>query len=293
MKKILLLVILAVFSCSPILAQLEDRFSYLTDDEVSKYAQPLVTTLGTSLNSASYMSASIPKTFGFTFSLKAMAVLVPKDQQTFTPTLPDGYTVNKETATIYGDKGGYYSGKNGYYVYPPGINSTTIPMAFPQITCGIAGTEFLLRFLPSIPVGEKKLNFITVGLKHNLNRYLFISPVDIAVQVFYSQLTISDMIKSKNFAINAEASKTFGILTVYGGMQYEKSTLDLDYTITGDEFSANPDLQQDRKVSVSITGKNNFRVTAGCAVKLSVLILNADYSLSNQSVFTTGLSFAF
>jgi hypothetical protein len=293
MKKTILLILLAVFSCGPIMAQLEDRFSYLTDTEVSKYAQPLVTTLGTSLNSASYMSAAVPKTFGLTFSLKAMAVFVPKDQQNFTPTLPDGYKADKETATIYGNKGGYYSGKNGYYIYPPGVNKTTIPMAFPQVTLGVAGTEFLLRFLPSIPIGGKKLNFVTIGLKHNLNQYLFFSPVDISVQAFYTKLSISDLIDSKNIAVNAEASKTFGVITVYGGLQFEKSTLDLKYTITGDQFSADPNLQLNRKVSVSITGKNTFRFTAGFALKLAVLVLNADYSISNQPVLTTGLSFAF
>ena len=293
MKKTILLFLLAVFSFSPLKAQLEDRFSYLTDSEVSKYAQPLITTLGTSLNSASYMSAAVPKNFSFTFSLKAMAVFVPKDQQNFTPTLPNGYNADKPTATIYGDKGGYYAGKNGYYVYPPGINHTTIPMAFPQFTIGFGGTEFLLRFLPSIPVGGKKLNFLTVGLKYNLNQYLFFSPVDIAVQGYYTTLTVSDIINSKNFAFNAEASKTFGVLTLYGGLQYETSKLDLNYTISGDAFNADPNLQQDRKVSASITGKNTFRVTAGFALKLAVLVLNADYSITNQPVLTTGLSFAF
>jgi hypothetical protein len=281
-----------VFSSFSAWAQLEDRFSYLTDEEVSKYAQPLVTTLGVALNSAGYMSASVPQNFRLTFSLKAIAVFIPKEQQSFLPTLPDEYVVNKSTATIYGGKGSYYLGKNGYYVYPPGVNNRTIPVAFPQITFSVSGTELLLRILPSISIGGNKMNFMTAGIKYYLNQSLFTLPVDIAVQTFYTKLSISDIIDSRNFAVNAEASKTLGSLTFYGGLQYESSTLDLNYTITEDNFIANPGQQKGREVSAFIRGKNSLRATAGCAVKLSSIILNADFSFANQYVLTTGLSFA-
>lgn len=293
MKKTTLAAILLFLSVQLSFAQLEDRISQLNTENLKKYFQPLATSIGSSLNSGGYYSASTSKIFGFSIGVRAMAIFIPSDQLTFVPKLPDGYSSNKPTATILGDKGGYYAGKNGYATYPPGLNSEMVPLGFPQASISALGTELLLRFVPTIKVGGRDFNFIGFGVKHSLSQYLFISPVDVAVQVLYTKFSVTDLIKATSFAINAQASKSFGLITLYGGVQSESSNFDIDYTIEGDAYNADPELQVDKKNKVSLEGENKFRFTAGAALNMGVIVLNADFSVSKQSVLTAGLSFAF
>ena len=92
------------------------------------------------------------------------------------------------------------------------------------------------------------------------------------------------------YAVNAHASKKFGLFTLYGGLQYEASTFDLEYEFTNPSNLPNVSAG---KIKVSIDGDNNFRGTIGGSVKLAVIVLNLDYSLGAQSVFSGGLTFEF
>ena len=94
---------------------------------------------------------------------------------------------------------------------------------------------------------------------------------------------------SKNFAANVHASKTFGgLFTIYGGLQFESTSLDLDYHFR-DPGGVYPDIA-DQNVNVNIDGDNNFRVTLGAAIKLAVIVLNIDYNISSQNIVTGGLN---
>lgn len=293
-KKILLLFFLIFFAVRSY-AQVEDRFSFLNSVEVGKFTKPLATTIGTALNSGSYYTASIPSLFGFSISFKGMIVLIPDDQKTFTPSLPSGYKADANTATIYGSKsgGGIYGGANGYITYPGGIDESSIPIIFPQISASLLGSELMIRYMPDVKVGDRKVNLFGFGLKHNVSQYFILLPVDIAVQLLYNKFKITDLMDVKNYAINAHASKTLGVFTAYGGLQYEKTKFNLDYQIKGDPLSGDPELRTTKSISTSIDGDNNVRMTLGAAVKLGFFVLNADYSLGSQSTFTGGFAFVF
>lgn len=292
MKKLLTFFVLFILCSSGAFSQVEDRFAALNETNVKLYAQPFATAFGTAMNSGGYHSASIADLFGFSISFQGMYILIPDDQLTYSPTLPTGYTTGP-TATIFGDKGSAYAGPAGYITTPPGIDLSAVPMAIPQIGLSFMGTEVILRYLPDIDVGEKKLGLFGIGVKHSVSRYIPLVPIDVAVQVFYNTFKITDLIDVKNLAFNAHASKTFGILTPYFGLQYESTSLDLTYKINGDPASGDPALQSDRNVSVSLDGDNNFRATLGASLKLAVIVLNADVSLGSQTVFGGGLSFEF
>ncbi len=291
MKKVLTFIVISFFLSTPLVSQVEDRFSFLTEQNVVDFAQPFATTLGTAFNSASYHSASVSKFFGFSLSFKGMYIMVPDDQLTFTPTLPNGYSASTPTATIYGNKGGAYAGPDGYIVYPPGINESSVPVAYPQVAASFMGTELMIRYLPSIDLGETSIGFFGAGLKHSISQYIPLFPLDLAVQVMYSNFSLKDIIDANNFAFNAHASKTFGVFTPYVGLQYESTAFELKYTIKGDPNSGDPNLRVDKPVTVDIDGDNNFRATVGGSLKLAIIVLNADVSLSSQTVFSGGLTF--
>ena len=262
MKKFSLFLFLFAFLCKPAFSQ-QDQFNMLKESDVAQFAQPFVTSLGTGLNSGGFYTASIPSVWGFSLSIRGMYIFVPQDQMTFTPNLPDGYNASEPTATFWGDKGAIYPGQNGYITYPNGINQKSVPFAIPQVTASFMGTEVLIRYLPKISVGNEDINYFGFGIRHSISQYIPLIPVDVAVQILYNKLTVSDIITAKTFALNGEVSKTFGLLTAYGGLQYENSSFDLNYTLKGDPNSGDPSLRQDRNISASITGKDHFRVIVG------------------------------
>ena len=292
MKKYFCLFILSFLLAQPSFSQ-QDQFNSFSEVNIRGFARPFVTSLGEGLNSGGFYTANIPKTLGFSISFRAMYIFIPNDQLTFTPNLPAGYTATEPTATFWGSNAAIYSGPNGYITNADGINQSGTPFAIPQITGSFMGTELLIRYLPKISVGNEDLNFFGIGVRHNISQYIPLIPVDLAVQFLYNKLTVSNLIDANSIAFNGEVSKTFGMLTAYGGLQYESTKFDLSYTLEGDPTSADPSLRQTRDIKASINGKNNFRVIFGASVKLALVVLNVDYNLSSQSILTGGLSFEF
>lgn len=286
MKKVLILVLFILFSLQ-LNAQIGDRITDLPKDELKGYATPLATWTGTYLNSGGYYSASVSKLFGFKLSLIGMMIMVPDDQTTFN--LKD----DTESATFFGDKGAAIPGTQGYAVYPPGINQTSLPAAMPQIAVSTLGSELMLRFIPETTIEDVTVDLLGIGVKHSISQYIPLIPVDIAVQILYNKVSItsSDLdISTTNLAFNAHASRSFGLLTLYGGLQYEQTTMDIDYTFTGAGFEG---VLDDEEFSLNLEGDNNVRLTLGAALRLAVIVINADVNLGSHTAFVAGLNFEF
>lgn len=292
MKDRLPMMFLFLILAAPVFSQVEDRFGFFTEAEISEYARPFGTSLGMAFNSASYHSAKVADLIGFSLSLRGMLILIPDDDLTFTPSLPNGYS-STPTATIYGKEGAAYYGPQGFIVYPQGIDRSSIPVVLPQISASFMGSEVMLRYLPSISLGsgDEELSMFGIGLKHSISRYIPLSPVDISVQFLYNSLEITNVMDISSYAFNAHASKSFGLFILYGGLQYESSTFDLEYTFT-DPSNLDPQ-KAGQTIKVSIDGDNNFRGTLGGTLKLALIALNIDYSLGAQSVLSGGLTFEF
>ena len=178
-----------------------------------------------------------------------------------------------------------------YAIYPPGINAQSVPAAIPQIAASFMGTELLLRFVPKVDVEDVSFGLFGAGLKHSISQYIPMSPVDIAVQVMYNSFSIESPnldVSSSNIAFNAHASRTFGPAILYGGLQYESTAMDIDYTFSGIGFEG---AVSGDKQNLSLDGDNNFRFTLGAALRLAVIVLNADVNFGSQTAFVAGLNF--
>lgn len=283
MKK-LLPVVLILFCTISLQAQFEDRFNELSKDLQKGYSTPLATWTGTYLNSGGYYSASVSKLFGFKLSLIGMMIFIPEDQQTFS--LDDG----SKTATFFGDKGAAVPGSSGYLVYPPGVNQTTVPAVIPQIAVSTLGSELMLRYIPAIDIKDVSFDLFGFGVKHSISQYIPLLPVDIAVQVMYSKFSLDGpdlSIGTSNLAFNAHASRSFGLVTLYGGLQYESTTLDIDYTFVENNTGLS------EEVKASIDGDNGVRLTLGAALRMAVVVLNADINIGSQTALVAGLNFEF
>ncbi|MEE9431853.1 MAG: DUF6588 family protein [Melioribacteraceae bacterium] len=289
MKKILITFVILVFSLQTF-AQVEDRFQSLLETDLEKFAQPLATSIGVGFNSGNYHDAYVPKIFGFSIGIRGMLMLVPDEQLTFTPEgLPEFYSSDEETATIFGGKGTAYAGPLGYMTYPAGINKNYFPLATPQVSVSAFGTELMVRFLPEIQVGDENLKLFGFGIKHNISQYIPLIPIDIAIQYTNNTFSVTNIVEVKSSAFNIHASKSFAVVTVYGGLQYETSTLNLEYTYK-DEKGTSPDLDG-KQFTLNFEGDNSIRATVGAALNLAFLTLNADFSLGAQNAASVGLSF--
>lgn len=112
-------------------------------------------------------------------------------------------------------------------------------------------------------------------------------PLDLSAMVAYQRLTIGDIITAHGLTFGAQASKSFSVLTLYGGVAYETSTFSLSYKATYDSPSGTKTIP----VGFDIDGQNTVRLTLGFALGLGPIEINADYSVASQSVITAGFGF--
>lgn len=302
MKKLLVLFLFALFIYSPVsFSQGGIKVNDLPPFETEQYVKPMATYLGTYFNTGNYFSADVSNTFGFKFSVVAMWSVVPDDQKTFKPNPQiDGVGDIDESATVFGNKGSYFLSDKGYIVYPTGLALKAVPLGIYQIAASLYNTELMLRFFPKSNFDDAKAGLFGFGLKHEISSHFPLLPLDISVQFLYNTLDVEyqgdevdeyGKISSKNFAFNVHASKTFmGTFIVYGGLQYESSSMDLGYYFD-DPNELYP--QYVGKQDIEIDGDNSVRITLGGAIKLGVFVINADMNVTKFTTFSAGLSLDF
>ncbi len=289
---LLAVVVLSVSTAARSQTQLENTLKQYSSTTVTGYIQPVADMFGANMHTGYYHSADVEKS-GLHISLDfiAMGAMVKDDQKTYTAQSPAGFNPGSfQTATLFGGKGTEvtdartglkYKGSDGI------INATYFPLAVPQLTIGnIYGTQATIRFV-TIPtsISQDKLPVITLwglGARHSISQYIPKFPVDLAAGFYYNSFTFGDMINFKGVALNAQASKSWSILTVYGGLQWEQSKMTLSYT-SSDVTSPLVDLTLD--------GANAFRFTAGLALGLGPLKLFADANFGSVTTLSAGFGF--
>ncbi len=287
---------LAVLLHSPAAAQtqLEKTLKQFSGDAVSGYLQPAADLFGADLMAGQYRTAAIPQMgFNIGFDVVGMIALVGNDQKTYTAKTPEGFTpATFKTATIFGDVGTTvtnssfpalaYRGKDGI------ITSSIMPLAVPQLRVGsLFGTEAMIRFLAIPKIGSDQfpdMKLFGAGVRHSISQYLPIVPLDLAVSGFYTTFKTGDIIDVKGYSFGAQASKSFALVTVYGGLSYESTTMKVSYTSTDPNFPG-------QLVDVSLDGANAFRLTGGASLSLGVFHIFADLNVGKVTHFSGGFGF--
>jgi len=261
----------------------------LDQNQVSGYLQPFADLTGANYNTGWYQSASIPSTgFNFEFRLVVMGASVGDDQKTFDLPLPSGFTdPTMKSPTIFGDpEGATYTDPNTGLSYssPGGVFNTSLcPAAVPQIRIGsLYGTEAIIRFIlipefGSVPRGT----LFGIGARHSISQYFPGLPLDIAAGGLYQSGAFGDYVDISTLALGAQASKTFEIVTLFGGLQYETATMDVKYSTS----------QTGTPVDVSLDGDRAFTFTAGADLHLGPLRIHADANFGSVMNFTGSLGF--
>lgn len=257
---------------------------------VTGYIQPMADLFGANMNAGFYRSAAIPKMgLTFEFTIVGMGSLVGDDHKTYNAPLPPGFGSSTfRTATIFGAKGAtvYTSDSLSYSGTDGVIDATLFPLVVPQLTIGnVAGTQLVLRFVPTPAVGDDafpKTTLFAVGARHSISQYFMAVPLDVAASIMYTSFTVGDIIDFKGLSIGAQASKSWAVATLYGGLAWEQTTMSLEF------ISARPG---GGKVALDLDGDNSFRFTLGAGLSLGILKINADANFGAVTNFSAGLGF--
>ena len=201
----------------------------------------------------------------------------------------------------------------------------------------IKDTELMLRYVPEVDIGDYgTFSQYGFGAKHGINQWLpggGLLPVDISVMAGYTNQTVSsgfrltgeDVIVNENqtenpyasqpetwdgqkieidteaYTINALVGKTLPIISVYGGVGYEVSTMSIGTpgsypTIEENEQGSQKPLTVatvDQPIDVSIDGKNGMHALAGFRLRFAIFHVSASYKLADYSTFNAGFGISF
>ena len=273
-------------------SELEDAVKQLSSDNVRGYLQPFITAVGANFNSGFYNTAEIGG-MGLHIQLQivGMGTLIGDAEKTYQAVPPQPYPQNAvQTATLFGGIGAVVPGPAPgleYHFQNGQFKTSILPVAVPQLTIGnFFGTQASIRYVPIPSIGSfPKVTLVGFGVRHSISQYLPLIPVDLSAGIFYDKVTVGDIIDAHGFGFGGQASKSFSLLTVYGGVQYETSTLTASYTYTG------PGPQNNTHISVDLDGENKFRATAGLNLDLTILHLNGDINLGKVTVVSAGIGF--
>lgn len=290
----------AVLMVSAVRAQnpFEDAVKQLTSDNVKGYVQPFVDGFGANLNSGLYNTAAISDVgLHVEFRFVGIGTLIGDAEKTYMAVPPPPFDQTPvQTATIFGDQGAVVlldpNDPNGIrYRFQNGqVKTSLIPLVVPQLEVGnVFGTQATLRYVPIPEISDfPKVTLFGIGARHNISQYIPMSPVDVAAGFFYQTLEIGGIFDAKTFNFGAQASKSFAVLTVYGGLQYETSSMTLSYTYTGPPI---PGVPPNPSITLDLEGGNKFRFLAGLGLNLAILHLNADINFGKVTVVSGGIGF--
>jgi hypothetical protein len=109
--------------------------------------------------------------------------------------------------------------------------------------------------------------------------------VALAAGVFYQRFKLGeDFIDATAMHYGVQASKSFSVLTLYGGLGFDTANIKVEYE---------PSSAPDERIKLDLDAQNGMRATLGVNLKLAIFNLNADYSIGAQSAFCAGFGLVF
>ncbi len=312
---LLSLVLLLGTLAAPVLAVDDDDLDALLKDVSVEYAkgylEPLVNTFGINQNTGLFHTADIAGgRLSLSLSLQTMATKLEDSDHVFRRTMhvvlderygvqpgEDGYGMEGDVVmsgpSVFGDEDtqgtiiAYYAGMPvGYQEGIEGLVDTDwVPLAVPQASLGgIAGLRATVRWIPDIDAGDiGTISYFGWGLQWNVNTVLPLLPVDVMVGFFTQDLDVGDDVATHADSYFLAASKKLALLTVYGGVTMEDSSVDVHYVY-------HEGLPDQEEVDFSMDGSQDGRFTVGGVLDLGLKI-NAEIGFGDYTTFGAGLLF--
>lgn len=226
------------------------------------------------------------------------------------------------------------------FTMPEGTGYPYVPAPMIQGTVGIIkDTDISLRYMPTVTVEDINTSLFGFGVKHGLNQWLpggSVLPVDLSVQLGYTNLT-SDFgfevnpeegqdiynpyagnpslwddqaleLEASGFTGNILVGKNLPIISVYGGIGFQTSSMTLKspgsypVTVFNEDFNPVDSSEETREkiierldepIDLSFDGSNSIHAMAGFRLRLAILTVSGSYTLSNYPVANIGVGISF
>ncbi|MCK4577702.1 MAG: hypothetical protein KAU50_02860 [Candidatus Marinimicrobia bacterium] len=176
---------------------------------------------------------------------------------------------------------------------PGGLGFQVWPNIMPQFSLGLPfKTEVTLRG-GSISTDKGDITFGGFGAKIGLNQFIPTIPLvfpAISVGYYASNMDFADIVVAKNSILTLQASKSIPMLTVYGGLGLESSSIDVEYALEYEDLDG---ITQTEDIAFSLDGDNSTRFIVGFRLKLLLLSINADYNVGEFAAYNLGVGLTF
>lgn len=314
----LVLAALVVLSAATATTAAAEELEGLLEDVTGQYAQaylaPFTHSFGPNLNGGIFHTAAIPSSrLTIDFGVKVTATYLAEADQSFQKVievddLGEYYTGNDPDIrnsiqgkpgvivlsgpTLFGDDenpGSVAGYSNGIELFSQDtieglIKTRYSPMVVPQASVGgVAGLRATVRWLPEVELGDVgKMKLFGYGLQFSPNGLMPTLPVDVMIGFFRQSVDVGTVIETDANSMFVAASKSWSLLTLYGGYAKEDSEINIAYTYAGD----------DTGVAFTVDDTQESRVTVGAT--LNVLAkLNVEMGHGDVTTYTAGLLFGF
>jgi hypothetical protein len=169
------------------------------------------------------------------------------------------------------------------------IRTDLFGLGAPQLTVGnLFGTEAIVRYAVAPTMRDfPRTSLFGYGLRHSVSQYVPAIPVELSVGAFRQELKVGDIIGVHSTNVALMVGKSISFFNLYGGVQYETTTIDVDYTYTG--YGATPDT----RVSLSYAADDVIRWTTGFGINLLGLNLSTDLGFGNVTSVTGTIGVGF
>jgi len=213
-----------------------------------------------------------------------------------------------------------------------GFSYTFAPMV--QAAVGLPyDTSVMLRFVPTVNIPEYgRYGAMGLGVKHELNQWIpGYLPVDVSIMAAYMSIGLggnftiapsgneydsdpnnldtperwSDQeisLRSNSWNANLIAGKSFGLMSVFGGVGLQSSVMSMDFTgeypqydLVVDEDGNSEIVLNSLKdpISFDINADTAFRAFLGGSLNLGLIYLAADITYADYAVYNVGMGISF
>jgi hypothetical protein len=219
------------------------------------------------------------------------------------------------------------------YTLPDGTGVDFFPLPMGQLTVGLPlGTDVSARFVPLVGFRDYgQIGLWGVGGKHSISQWLpFIKRLkflDISLQGGYTKVTSSVNVsvepldvevlpdrvydwndqfviqKVEGWSMNLISSQTLAVLTIYQGIGYASSLVELELeghypihsviTEEGEDLGKTTYLVVEDPIEMKYENFNNLRVNVGARIKLGVLTLHYDFTHTLYATHSVGVGISF
>lgn len=294
MKHILSLILVVCLQSSLLQGQkVEDLFDAYVDENSAGYIQPLADLFTANLHTGTREWSSIDTSFYIRIGMVASISYPSTKQKTFLAKTDPDFTPlvagDTRVPTIIGSiQPVYVDGVNStQYVYPGGYNLGSFPLATPQVTLGgIFHTEFMGRYFAfELDDDLGKISMLGLGLRHSLNPYLKMIPLDLSIGYLYQKFEDAPYLVHNSHMMSLHVGKSGRIWSAQLIGAFQSARTDIEY-----QYTRNSETKMNK---INLSNKQAMAIELSAALRLAFINVHSSIQYAGSVTAAAGVSLQF